>query len=343
MRVCVISTSVFKVPVAGYSGLEHLAYQQAAGLTALGHDVALVAPEGSECPGAAVIPCGPAGTWDEKASYGRYWNYLPSFDVIIDNTWCKWSYILKEEGVLKKPVIGVMHAPVNTMYQTLPAVEKPCFVCISKDQAAHFEAIHGNVKAEVCYNGVDLDFYKPLDTPRSGRFLFLARFSTIKGPDLAIDACKKAGAGLDLVGDTSITNEPAFLEACKKQCDGSKIRLVGPATRGECVWWFSQAHCLVHPNKLFREPLGLAPLESQACGSPVIAWRYGALKETVLEGETGFLVESSEQMVELIRTDAVRGLDRGRCRDWVASKFDIDTMIRRYEELCVKAVDSGGW
>ena len=183
MRICIISTCVFKIPVAGYSGLEHLAWLIAKGLAEKGHEVSVVAPEGSSCPGAKIIAAGPERTWDEKTSFGNYWKELLTQDAIIDHSWLKHSYLLKGEGTLKCPVLGVMHAPVNTMYQSLPPnVEKPCFVCISQDQANHFNALFAPAEARVAYNGIDLDFYKPLNIPRSDRFLFLARFSSVSLP-----------------------------------------------------------------------------------------------------------------------------------------------------------------
>lgn len=198
--------------------------------------------------------------------------------------------------------------------------------------------------------------------PRSSRFLFLARFSTIKGPDLAIDACRTVGVGLDLVGDTSITNEPEYFQKCMEKCDrgwmpgghafGSfrtdgktspdLIRMVGPAKRGECVWWFSQAHCMLHPNMRFREPFGLAPVEAMACGCPVVSWRFGAMPETIKHGETGWLVKSMEELAEAVRNCEVPPKMRERCREW-ASEFSIDRMVSRYEELCIEAVEGGGW
>lgn len=341
MRIIVVSTSVFKIPVSGYSGLEHLAYLQAKGLAERGHEVAIVAPEGSTCEGCHIIPTGPAGQWDERTTYGKYWQILPDADVIIDNSWNKWSYILKQEGHLKAPVLGVMHAPVNTMYQSPPPVDKPCVVCISQDQANHWEALHSR-KAEVCYNGVDPEFYKPLGIPRSNRFLFLARFSTIKGPHISQEVCRTANVGLDLVGDTSITNEPDYLKHCQSLCDGKQIRMVGPATRSECVYWFSQAKAMLHPNQRFREPFGLAPVEAMMCGTPVIAWDYGACRETIKHGETGFLVKSQNDMVELVKSGAVETINRERCREW-ALQFSVEAMVSRYENLCQKAVDTGGW
>lgn len=353
MKIAIISSTVFPCPPSGYSGLEAIAWHLAAGLVKKGHKVTLIAPEGSRLDGGELLLTGPPGTWDEARAFAHYREALPNFDAIIDHSWTKPAYLLKMEGRLKVPVLGVMHAPVNTMYQTLPpGVEKPCFVCISQDQANHFNALHAPARAEVCYNGIDLDFYKPIaGVKRSGRFLFLGRFSSIKGPDLAIEACRAAGVGLDLVGDTSITNEPDYFAKCRAMCDGKQIRMVGPASRGECVWWFSQAHAMIHPVKNFREPFGLAPVEAMACGVPVIAWDNGAMRETVKHGVTGAAVRSMEELIRWVRESSSNAGQpnsmftvggRERCREW-ASQFSIQRMVDRYEELCTQAIQTGGW
>ena len=153
MKICVISTPVFRTGLTGtigYSGLEHLAWQRAKGLAELGHQVALVAPDGSECPGVQVIPCGPERQISEQDAYSKYWQFLPQFDAIIDESWQKWSFSLKREGKLNAPILGVCHAPVDTMFSTPPRpVEKPCFVCISEDQAVHFRNLFGDRKSVV--------------------------------------------------------------------------------------------------------------------------------------------------------------------------------------------------
>lgn len=365
MKICVISSTVFPVhpPLGtlGYSGLEVLAWQQAEGLAKKGHAVLLCAPDGSRCDHAQVLHTGPPGGHGEEQAYARYSQVLHQFDCVIDHSWSKPAYLLKEAGNLPAPVLGVMHAPVNTMIGSPPPVEKPCIVCISDDQRSHYEALFAPHRARTAHNGVDLDFYKPLNVPRSGRFLFLARFSTIKGPDLAIDACRAAGAGLDLIGDTSITNEPEFLQRCTRLVGEANLeahkrgrplpeqRMVGPAKRGECVWWFSQAHCLLHPNQRFREPFGLAPVEAMACGTPVIAWDYGAMRETV-GTDGGVLVRSMTELVDAVRScGTVFGngniLDqtaRERCRE-NAARFSLPRMIDRYAELCQEAIETGGW
>ena len=381
MKIGVISSTILgPLPVRRYAGLEIVAWHCARGLAELGHEVYLFSPDGSTCPGVTIVPFGPAGYITEQQAFGGfpdmkdhagtvvrsahrgYWQQLLGLDCIISHDWNKHAYQLKAEGRLKAPILGVCHAPVNTMFSSLPPVEKPCMVTISQDQANHFEALFSR-QAKVCRNGIELPFYRSMNVPRTKRYLFLARFSTIKGPDLAIEACRAAGVGLDLVGDTSITNEPELYQRCREMSDDyrstttqaqdvpvgsdTKIRIVGPCSRGETVWWYSQAHCMLHLNQRFREPLGLAPLESQSCGCPVIAWRYGAMTETVKHGETGFLVDSMAGAIGAIRQfeamdAAAKQHMRNAAVEW-AQQFSIDRMCKRYEDLCKEAVETGGW
>lgn len=347
MKIAIVSTPIFAVPLAGYGGLEDVAYQSAKGLAAKGHDVTLIAPDGSSCPGVTIIPVGKPGTVHESRAFEIYGNELPKFQVVIDHSWQKHSFLMKMQGALSAPILAVVHAPVNTMYQSLPNVEKPSFVCISQDQANHFDALHSR-QAKVCYNGIDLNVYKPIEgMKRTNRFLFLARFSSIKGPDIGIQACRATNSNLDLIGDTSITQEPEYYHQCASMCDGKQIRMIGPCKRGEAVWWYSQSFAMLHPNMRFREPLGLAPVEAMACGSPVLAWRFGAMKETVRHGETGFLCDSIIQMQGYIeelkaKSEHAMSVMRDNCRDW-AKEFSVDKMVNRYEELCAEAIETGGW
>lgn len=362
MKLCVISTGIFKIEdsqdsssncggITGYGGLEQIAYLHARGLARKGYQVSLVAPEGSHVQNVEIIPVGPPGQWNEHQSFNSYWQRLSEFDCVIDHSWNKHFYLLKGEnnGINNKfskiPCLGWLHAPINTMYGSLPPnVEKSCFVTISKDQASHFEALFEK-SARVCYNGVDMDFYKPLPVQRSDRALFLARFSSIKGPDLAETVCREAEMGLDLVGDTQLTQEPEYFQHCKRLADGKLIKIIGGVSRGNSVWWMGRANVFLHPNQRFREPFGLAPVEAQACGCPVIGWRRGSLPEIVKHGETGWLVSSEKELLEVVKMVKRDGIDpkmRIRCREW-ASQFSVSNMILRVEELCEEAVASGGW
>jgi glycosyltransferase involved in cell wall biosynthesis len=346
MKIVVISTTILTVPLKGYGGLEDVAYQQAIGLAKLGHQVLLVAPVGSTVPAGVELHGTTLGEAEAQAFTG-YAHRLKDWEVVIDNSWEKWAYMGKIEGQLKIPVMGVLHAPAGTMYRKPPPMPRPCMICISHDQAEEAKEIW-KIDTRVAHNGVDMNFYKPMpEVKRGTRYLFLARFSKIKGAHIALDVAEmlapsKVPIGLDLVGDDKITGEPDYAKECVERAGRIPGAIYhGGATREKCVEWFNGAKAMLHMNQLFREPFGLAPVEAQMCGCPVIAWDNGAMRETIKHGETGFLVKSVEEVIELVKTNVVKNLKPERCREW-ASQFSIENMVKRYEELCKEAIE-GGW
>ena len=339
MKICVISTTVMTLPPAGYAGLEMLSWQRAKGLAQKGHEVLLVAPLGSKAPDGVELHGTTQGE-PEQAAFNGYRDRLEACDAIIDDSWEKWSYIWKMETGSKIPILGVLHAPCNTMYSSPPPVERPSLVAISEDQAGHASELWG-VSCRVAHNGIDTNFYKPSGSTRNGRYLFFARMSKIKGPHIALDVARKCGAQLDLVGDDKLTNDPAYAHRLMRQSVNG-IQYHGGVTRDRSIEFLSTRKALLHMNRHFREPFGLAPVEAQACGCPVIAWDNGAMRETVVHGETGFLVTKESEVEELIRSNAVSGISPEKCMK-NASRFSIEKFVDRYEELVKEAIETGGW
>jgi glycosyltransferase involved in cell wall biosynthesis len=340
LKVCVISTTVMVCPPPGYSGLEMIAWLQARGLARRGYDVLLIAPVGSTPPDGVELHGTTVGE-GEKQAYSGYWQRLPEFDVIIDNSWEKWSYMLKIEGKLGAPILGVIHAPANTMYGVAPPVLHPCFVSISDDQGVGAMESWG-IPTRTAHNGVDMEFYKAKKgAKRNDRYLFLARMSRIKGPQIAVDVARKLRIGLDLVGDDKLTGEPQLAQRMQMQAKHN-IKYWGGVSRERAVEFFSENKALLHMNLLFREPFGLAPVEAQLCGMPVIAYDNGAMRETINPGVTGFLVKSQEEVEELVKTDAVASIKPSDCIEW-AARFSVKNMVDRYENLVHEAIETGGW
>lgn len=340
MKIAVISTTIMPCPPPGYSGLEMVAWQQARGLAERGHKVTLVAPIGSTPPPGVDLH-GTTLRESEAQAYSGYWQKLLEQDAICDHSWNKFSVLLKVEGRLKAPSLLWTHAPIETMFQSAPPIEKPCFVAISKDQAG---AVAGQMGTDVrvCYNGVDIDFYKGTSEERTNRYLFLARMSRLKGPHLALAIAKKCHVPLDLVGDDKLIEDPGYVLRIRSGCEGSRIVYHGEKSRKDCIEFFSTAKALLHCNNIFREPFGLAPVEAQLCGTPVIAADNGSIREIVKDGETGFLYRTIEELEEIVRSNKVEKIDRQYCREW-ASQFSLERFVDRSEELVKEAVETGGW
>jgi mannose-6-phosphate isomerase-like protein (cupin superfamily) len=69
-------------------------------------------------------------------------------------------------------------------------------------------------------------------------------------------------------------------------------------------------------------------VEAMACGTPVIACRRGSVPEIIRHGETGFIVQSSDEAVAAL--SQVRGLHRARIRQHVADNFAQERMVESY-------------
>ncbi|MCL2429233.1 MAG: glycosyltransferase, partial [Alphaproteobacteria bacterium] len=79
------------------------------------------------------------------------------------------------------------------------------------------------------------------------------------------------------------------------------------------------------------EPFGLVMIEAMGCGTPVIAWNYGSVREVVEEGVSGFIVSSEEEALAAIAR--VPQLDRYGVRRTFERRFTATVMAKAYLEV----------
>jgi glycosyltransferase involved in cell wall biosynthesis len=77
-------------------------------------------------------------------------------------------------------------------------------------------------------------------------------------------------------------------------------------------------------------------IEAMACGTPVIGWRKGSTPEVIIEGVTGFIVDSVEEAVRAV--GRVSSLGRRDCRKMFEDRFDAARMAREYVEVYQRLV-----
>ncbi|MCD6361674.1 MAG: glycosyltransferase [Armatimonadetes bacterium] len=108
------------------------------------------------------------------------------------------------------------------------------------------------------------------------------------------------------------------------------VELVGKVPDEEIANYYARCRAFIMPQE---EDFGIAPLEAQACGRPVIAYRAGGALETVIEGETGlfFDAQEPEALVRAVEQFLDMSFDPQACRAQ-AERFSIDQFKRRLGE-----------
>jgi colanic acid/amylovoran biosynthesis glycosyltransferase len=185
------------------------------------------------------------------------------------------------------------------------------------------------------YIGVDTGQFRPDPTPRKpGRVVSIARFVEYKGYRYMIEALARVaaqGVPVDyvMIGDGPLRQEMEALARASlpsvtvhRQLDQAGIR----AQLGEAQLYL---HGSVTLDNGHAEAFGIANLEAQAVGTPVIAFRSGGVGEAVEEGATGLLAAERDVATMADHIGALLS-DAGRWRAfheraplWVAERFDI--------------------
>jgi glycosyltransferase involved in cell wall biosynthesis len=169
------------------------------------------------------------------------------------------------------------------------------FIAISRAVQARIWKYYRRAST-VIYPPVDVERFTPSDRPPGEYYLAGGRLIPYKRVDLAIEAFNQLGLPLLVYGDGRDR------EALQAKA-GSTITFLGRVPWDQLVDLFQHCRAFVFPG---LEDFGIAPLEAQAAGRPVIAYGAGGALDTVVDGETGRIFR--EQTVQAL-VDAVRSFD----------------------------------
>jgi glycosyltransferase involved in cell wall biosynthesis len=207
---------------------------------------------------------------------------------------------------------------------------------LSADRVDYFIANSGNVKnrirkhyrreAEVIYPPVDTNYFVPGNGKRGDYFLCAGRLVAYKRVDLAVRVCSAMNVPLVVAG---VGGEYKRLRAIA----GPTVKFRGWVSNDELLQLYQGCRAFIFPGE---EDFGITPLEAQACGRPVIAYRRGGALETVLEGRTGLFFDRQEEdslkaALEIFST-CETAFDRGFIRQH-AEGFSVDRFQQELKTL----------
>lgn len=345
LKICQVAPLWFPIPPEKYGGIEWIVYNLCEELTKRGHDVTLFASEDSKVP-CRLVSVSPSSLIKTKISWrdntynilnlARAFERAEEFDIIhthID----LWD--LYFPSLVKTPCVHTIHNPLYSSIKNdsrlfmFRQFRNNNFVTISKSQ----RKLSGmKLNATTIYNGIRIEEFQFNPEPED-HFIWCARINKHKGIENAIKIAKKAKIKLFLAGRIDPEKREYFKEVIKPQL-GKDIRYIGEYSREEKSDFFGKAKALLYPIE-WHEPFGLNMTEAMACGTPVIAFDRGSVREVVKDGKTGFVVRNINEAIKAIKN--IDRIKREDCRKWVEENFTSEIMVENYEKLYYKLISEG--
>lgn len=332
-----------------------MVFDLVSGLVKRGHQVSILGTGKSKVEGVKLLPVIPKGfiemgpyenPFDARVAFLTKMAKIlekisHNFDIIHNHTRPEFFNLLVEKNI-KTPIVTTIHTQYTPeLDETLSLFKQSHLICISNPVRKLFK------KAKiykVIHNGVDTNLYK-FQPKKDNYLLWIGRlgrakdkqgkFMDVKGVRWAIKLAKATNSKLLLAGnveDMEFYNRDVKPHLCKKIKWVGPISEEQPLSKKQIAKLMAKAKVFLMPIN-WQEAFGLVMAEAQSCGTPVIGFDRGSVRELVKHGKTGFVVKPSAGLVSLKKAlskiDKIKPLD---CRQHIEKNFSLDKMVNNYEK-----------
>lgn len=334
MRIAQVAPLFESVPPKYYGGTERVVSYLTEELVSQGHDVTLFASGDSVTKARLVAGCQRSLRLDKQCidklahqtvMLERVFQRATEFDIVHFHVDYLHFSLSRREPITN---VTTLHGrldipdlvPLYQEFRDMPVV--------SISNAQREPLPWANWQATV-YHGLPADLYR--FRPEPGSYLaFVGRISPEKRVDRAIEIAKRVRIPLKIAAKVDPVDRHYFKSTIKPLLCEPLVEFIGEIGEDEKDKFLGNAYALLLPID-WPEPFGLVMVEAIACGTPVIAYRDGAVPEVIEEGHTGFIVEELEDAVEAVRR--IPELSRKRCREIFEERFTATRMARDYVKV----------
>ncbi len=349
MRIGILGTIWLNTPPRDYGGTEQIIYNLVNGLSKRGHDVTLFGPQTAQIK-ARLFPTVKFPLRDLKIPwtdilYHLYhitqaYDHSNQFDILHVHLNRAQDYIAFPLTLFSStPVLFTFHGALSKSkgqkdnYHILMKYKEFPFTSISYSQRSGIKLNF----IDTIYNSINLADY-PFSSHHNGYLVWLGKVSPWKGTKEAIEIAQRVKKPIYVLGKVD-RDEPIISSYYQKY--------VKPLFSLPGVFWkenvelkeksqlLGKADALLNPVQ-WEEPFGLIMIEAQATGTPVIAFNRGAAPEVIKDTQTGFVVDTPDEMVaKLAKLDTIKRIN---CRKFIADNFSIDRMVSGYESAYAQTI-----
>ncbi len=333
MNIAEISNIREAVPPRQYGGTEYVISAITEGMVQNNHKVTLFASGDSVTDAHLERVCDQAVGFkgiDPSEATMLLVRHLTNFFRQADKFDLIHNHILETFGLvlyLNKPFVTTLHTdlsrPSEQAILQKTEAQKTFFISISDAQR---KSLPNLPYLRTIYHGIPVKEFPYQEKP-GNCLVFLGRITPEKGVEVAVEVAKKCGRKLIIAAKVDEPLSDYAKKMLKLFEDTPNIEFIGQVGE-EKKELLANACALLMPIQ-WDEPFGLVVIEALATGTPVIAFKRGAMPEIIEDGKTGFLVKTSQEMAYAV--DKVMSLERSLCRKIVEQKFSLERMVSDYE------------
>jgi glycosyltransferase involved in cell wall biosynthesis len=199
--------------------------------------------------------------------------------------------------------------------------------------------------AEVCYLGIDSSLFKENNIVSSDYIIGLGNFYINKNPKLAIEALAEMQQKKPKLLWVANMVDKAYSEEMTKLAQQLNVdfEIKTLVSDAELVNLLSNALCMIYTSQL--EPFGFAPLEANACGTPVIALQEGGVKETIIHGKNGFLSNRNPKNIAknldfLVQNENLRAEMGSFAAEYVRTEWTLEKCTNNIENALLSVLNN---
>lgn len=334
MRILITVDPEIPVPPKNYGGIERIVDSLINAYTQNGHDVYLVANKDSTNKQVKQL-CG----WPATQSRGLMniirnasflYNVCNQVKPDIIHSFSRLLYLYPIFFFKKTPVLQSYQRSISTKSTQLAArvAGKQLFF-----SACGAHMIKNHPISPICrpiHNFTDTLFYKDNEDLDKEYLFYLGRIEEIKGTKEAIEVALATKQKIIIAGNIQSGHDAYFEQFVKPHLDNPLIEYIGPVNDEQKRYYLKRAKAFLFPIK-WEEPFGIVMAEAMACGVPVIGFRRGSVPEVVKEGETGFVVDNVQEMIDAVKK--IHSINRQTVRKDCEKRFSLDVIAKKYLQL----------
>jgi len=234
-------------------------------------------------------------------------------------------YIWDNENVYFTRLQKIILAPLLYILRKIDVnhSKRPDFIVANSFFVKRWIKKNYNIDSSVIYPPVDTKLFK-LHKNKQDYFITTARLEPYKRVDLLVKAFNQTKETLYVVGDGSMKKKLIKIA-------NQNIRFFDFLEPEEVVKLVSKSKAFVHAG---IEDFGIAPVEAQSCGTPVIAYNKGGLSETVIDKKTGILFnsQSTEAILHALKRFKEVDFDYGMISEH-AGKFSEENFAKNFQNF----------